>query len=153
MILTLALRLFLIEPPLCLWVLCPCPGGGVDQREQQAGEQCPPAARHVLLTGGIPARGLGGVGCTQSSGFYLSQHADWQLELPFRICWGRICISFAAILSSLPSLSEFGGGKLETWLLASFRTASILLSAVCVINSASHNALQWPPSSPAPPVG
>lgn len=57
MILTLALRLFLIEPPLCLWVLCPCPGGGVDQTEQQAGEQCPPAARHILLTGGIPARG------------------------------------------------------------------------------------------------
>lgn len=101
-----------------------------------------------------PSKGVGGgAGCTQSSGFYLSQHADWQLELPFRICWGRICISFAAILSSLPSLSEFGGGKLETWLLASFRTASILLSAVCVINSASHNALQWPPSSPAPPVG
>ena len=62
MILTLALRLFLIEPPLCLWVLCPCPGGGVDQTEQQAGEQCPPAARHILLTGGIPAGGVGGGG-------------------------------------------------------------------------------------------
>ena len=65
---------------------------------------------------------------------------------------GRICIPFAAILSSLPSLSEFGGGELETWLLASFKTTSILLSAVCVVNSASNNAPKWPPSSPAPPV-
>lgn len=31
----------------------------MDQTEQQAGEQCPPAARHILLTGGIPARGAG----------------------------------------------------------------------------------------------
>ena len=49
MILTLALRLFLIEPPLCLWVLCPCPGGGVDQTEQQAGEQCPPAGEYTNI--------------------------------------------------------------------------------------------------------
>lgn len=106
MILTLALRLFLIEPPLCLWVLCPCPGGGVDQTEQQAGEQCPPAARHILLTGGIPARGgWGAAGCTQSSGFYLSQHADWQLELPFRICWGEDLYPFCSH-PFFPALSE-----------------------------------------------
>lgn len=34
----------------------------MDQTEQQAGEQCPPAARHILLTRGIPARGWRGGG-------------------------------------------------------------------------------------------
>lgn len=63
----------------------------------------------------------------------------------------RICISFVAILSSLPSLSEFGGGELETCLFASFKTTSILL--VCgMCNSASNRAPKWMPSSPTPPV-
>lgn len=62
MILTLALRFLLVEAPLFLWVLCPCPRGGVDQTEQQAGEQWPPAARHVFSNWRYPGKGVRGDG-------------------------------------------------------------------------------------------
>lgn len=124
----------LIETPLCLWGLCPWWLYGLDRTtECVAVASCCPARFFLPEVSWV---------VFFSPGLYLSHHAYWQVELPFRICWEDL-YSFC----SHPFFPALGGEELQTWLLASFKITSTL-----VCSSTSNNAPKSPASSPTPPV-